>query len=180
MIVRFFTATRQLILIPIIGLGLSAAAFFVIGGFLLLQTLVKGIAVNIGLIEVEVHGVVMVEILDKVHLFLVGTVLYIIAIGFYQLFIKEIKMPGWLRVHDTEELETSLVGVVVVVLAVDFLSTVFIADGSYDLLRHGAGIALPITALGVFLGLRAWAAHLKPKRMQEKGLENKDIEKKET
>ena len=44
----------------------------------------------------------------------------------------------------------------VVVLAVDFMGAVF--AGNQNLLEYGAGIALPIAALGVFLGLRAWAA----------------------
>ncbi len=174
---KIFAATRFLILIPIMGLSLAASAFFIIGGYHLLLLLIKGIGANIGLIEIEVRGIVMVEILDNVHVFLVGTVLYITAVGFYQLFIKEIKMPRWLRVHSTEELETSLIGVVVVVLAVDFLSTVYVSEANYDLLRHGAGIALPIAALGLFLGLRSWAAHLQPKGNQGMGEEVTNSEK---
>ncbi len=176
---RLFAATRYFIIIPIVGLSLAASAFFVVGGYRLLQLLIKGIGANIGLIEIEVHGIVMVEILDNVHVFLVGTVLYITAIGFYQLFIKEITMPRWLRVRSTEELETSLIGVVVVVLAVDFLSTVYISDANYDLLGHGAGIALPIAALGIFVGLRSWAANLHPKGNQGIGNEGTNSEREE-
>jgi hypothetical protein len=47
--------------------------------------------------------------------------------------------------------------VTVVVLAVNFLAVVF-TGGNIDLLSQGAGIALPIAALGVFLGLRSWGA----------------------
>lgn len=180
MIARFFTATRHLILIPIIGLGLGAASFFVIGGIQLLEVLYRGIRINIGLIETEVPGIIMVEILDMVHVFLVGTVLYITSIGFYQLFIKEIKMPRWLRVHSTEDLETSLIGVVVVVLAVDFLGAVFSSDRNYNFLNHGVGIALPIVALGIFLGLRAWAAHLHPTNTQADGWHETKSEKEES
>ena len=153
---RFFAATRYLIIIPIIGLGLAAAAIFIVGGFHLIQLLVQGTGRALGFIEVEVKGMVIIEILDQVHQFLIGTVLYITSIGFYQLFIKEIEFPGWLRIHSTEELETSLIGVVVVVLAVDFLGAVFI-EGSTDLLSHGSSIALAIAALGIFVGLRAWS-----------------------
>ena len=157
MMSRFFSAARYLIIIPIIGLGLAAAAFFVVGGFNLLQLLIRGIGSALGLVEVEVRGITVIHILDQVHQFLIGTVLYITSIGFYQLFIKEIEYHGWLKIQSIEELETSLVGVVVVVLAVDFLGTVFTGEGA-DLLNHGAGIALPIAALGIFIGLRAWAS----------------------
>jgi len=53
----------------------------------------------------------------------------------------------------------NLIGVTVVVLAVSFLSVVFTRDPSV-LLEYGAGIALPIAALALFVGLRAWSSNL--------------------
>ncbi|MEJ2109434.1 MAG: YqhA family protein [Acidobacteriota bacterium] len=158
MMSRFFAATRYLIIIPIVGLSLAAAAFFVVGGCNLIQLLIRGIGSALGLVTVEVKGITVINILDQVHQFLIGTVLYITSVGFYQLFIKDIEFHGWLKIRSIEELETSLVGVVVVVLAVDFLGTVFIGEGA-DLLNHGAGIALPIAALGLFISLRSRASH---------------------
>ena len=158
---RFFVATRYLIIVPIVGLGLAAAGFFVFGGIGLVRVLFQTLMEGLGLMHFEHHGEELpfvIEIVEYVHTFLIGTVLYITSIGFYQLFIKEIEFPGWLEVHNTEELETSLIGVTVVVLAVNFLAVVFTGQ-DIDLLAHGAGIALPIAALGVFLGLRAWGAH---------------------
>ena len=38
---RFFVATRYLIIVPVIGLGLAAAAFFVFGGIGLIQLLLE-------------------------------------------------------------------------------------------------------------------------------------------
>ncbi len=159
---RFFNATRYLIIVPILGLGLAAAAFFVFGGFNLIKLLVESLGVALGLLEADAHAEeipFIVEVVEHVHIFLIGTVLYITSIGFYQLFIGEIEFPGWLKIESTEELETSLIGVTVVVLAVNFLGVVF-AGGSSDLLAQGAGIALPIAALGLFVGLRAWAGRL--------------------
>ncbi len=80
-------------------------------------------------------------------------------LGLYQLFIHEIKFPGWLKIDSTEELETNLIGVTVVVLAVNFMGAVF-ARNTENLLQYGAGIALPIAALGLFVGLRAWSLKL--------------------
>ncbi len=156
---RFFTATRYLIIIPIIGLGIAAAAFFVFGGFNLIKLIVEAIGVAFGIMEADPHAEeipFVIEVVEHVHLFLIGTVLYITSIGFYQLFIREIEFPGWLKIESTEELETSLIGVTVVVLAVNFLGVVF-TGGNIDLFAQGAGIALPIAALGLFIGLRAWA-----------------------
>jgi uncharacterized membrane protein YqhA len=156
---RFFTTTRYLIIIPIIGLGIAAAIFFIFGGIGLIGLLVEGLAEYVGLVEHEPHPdelPFMIEVVEFVHTFLIGTVLYITAIGFYQLFISEIEFPGWLKIDSTDELETSLIGVTVVVLAVNFLGVVFTGE-NVDLISQGAGIALPIAALGIFLGLRAWA-----------------------
>lgn len=165
---RFFIATRYLIIIPIIGLGLASAAFFLFGGYGLIRLLVESILDAIGIIHIEheaEHIPVVIEVVEFVHQFLIGTVLYITSIGFYQLFIKEIQFPGWLKIHNTEELETSLIGVTVVVLAVNFLSVVFIGE-NIDLIAQGAGIAMPIAALGVFIGLRAWAARQEREKLE--------------
>jgi uncharacterized membrane protein YqhA len=95
-----------------------------------------------------------VQVVEFVHQFLIGTVLYITALGLYQLFIQELQFPTWLKIDSTEELETNLIGVTVVVLAVNFLSIVF-SGAEINLLNYGAGIALPIAALALFIGLRA-------------------------
>ena len=156
---RFFVATRYLIIIPIIGLGLAAAALFLFGGINLIRLLIESIADYLGLIELhhEEEIPIIIEMVEHVHTFLIGTVLYITSIGFYQLFISEIEFPGWLKIHSTDELETSLIGVTVVVLAVNFLSIVFTGE-NVDFIAQGAGIALPIGALALFLAARAWAA----------------------
>ena len=105
------------------------------------------------------QGLIIFEVVEFVHTFLVGTVLYITAMGLYQLFIREIDFPRWLKIDSTEELETNLIGVTVVVLAVNFMGAIF-ARGTENLLQYGAGIALPIAALGLFVGLRAWSVKI--------------------
>jgi uncharacterized membrane protein YqhA len=83
---RFFVATRYLIIIPIIGLGLAAAVFFIFGGFGLLRLLFEGLGEYFGILHPEPHPEelpFMIEVVEFVHTFLIGTVLYITAIGFY-------------------------------------------------------------------------------------------------
>lgn len=160
---RVLSATRYLIIAPILGLLLAAALFFVLGGISLVRQLFEILAGYFASVthtggEVD-KGVVIFEVVEFVHLFLVGTVLYITAVGLYQLFIQEIKFPRWLKIDSTEELETNLIGVTVVVLAVNFMGAVFVGETEL-LLQYGAGIALPIAALGLFVGLRAWSLKL--------------------
>ena len=121
---RFLIGTRYLILIPILGLALTAAAFFIFGGIGLIRLLFKLIINGYGPAHQSVEGgqgVIIFEVVKYVHTFLVGTVLYITAVGLFQLFIKEIDFVGWLKIDSTEELETNLISVTVVVLAVNFM-----------------------------------------------------------
>jgi uncharacterized membrane protein YqhA len=160
---RVLSATRYLIIVPILGLLFAAGLFFIVGGIGLIKQLLElfgnilsGVPLTIGEND---KGVVIFEVVEYVHLFLVGTVLYITGAGLYQLFIQELNFPRWLKIDSTEELETNLIGVTVVVLAVNFMGAVFLGQ-TENLLQYGAGIALPIAALGLFVGLRAWSIRL--------------------
>jgi len=160
---RILSGTRYLVVIPVIGLAIAASVFFVFGGIGLIRLLIELSIAAITSLTQETHstdrGLVIFEVVEFVHLFQVGAVLYITAIGLYQLFVHEIKFPNWLKIDSTEELETNLIGVTVVVLAVNFMGEVFVG-GKEDLMEFGVGIALPIAALGLFLGLRAWSTKL--------------------
>ena len=159
---RFLSKTRYVILLPILGLALAAMLFFVLGGIGLIRLLGEVLFSALGIADHAVesgNGVIIYEVVEYVHTFLIGTVLYITGVGLYQLFIKEIEFPAWLKIDNTEELETNLIGVTIVVLAVNFMGAVF-AGAKENLLQYGAGIALPIAALGLFVGLRAWSARM--------------------
>ena len=154
---KSLTTTRYLVIIPIVGLMLAAAMLFLFGGYGLIKLIVETALISFGLVEPHENNLpIYVEIVEYVHMFLIGTVLYITAAGFFQLFIKELNFPDWLRIESTEELETNLIGVTVVVLAVNFMGSSFTAQADY-ILKYGAGIAMPIAALALFLGMRTWA-----------------------
>lgn len=155
---RIIGASRYLVIVPIIGLLLAAATLFVFGGIGLIGVIIESILGGFQA-TAEAHGEVLpveVEIVEYVHRFLIGTVLFLTAVGFYQLFIQEIEFPSWLRIDSTEELETNLIGVTVVVLAVHFMGVVFTNEAE-QLMQFGIGISLPIAALSLFIGLRTLA-----------------------
>lgn len=173
---RILTSTRYLVIVPILGLALAAAAFFLFGGYGLIRLIIDAIIqlLTTGHVEHEANIPFEIEVIEYVHTFLIGTVLYITAVGLFQLFVEEIKFPGWLKIDSTEELETNLIGVTVVVLAVNFMGVVFTQDARY-LLEYGAGIALPIAALALFVGLRTWSTNLAKKEdFRESRIEQKE------
>jgi len=162
---RILSSTRFLVIIPILGLALAASVFFVFGGYGLIKLIVEGLIAYFSHAASAAHGEeipFVVEVVEYVHNFLVGTVLYITAVGLYQLFIDDVEFLGWLKIDSTEELEMNLIGVTVVVMAVNFLTVVYTRDVTV-LLEYGAGIALPIAALSLFVGLRTWSTSLAKK-----------------
>lgn len=166
---KFLSHSRYLILIPILGLLLAAAFFFIFGGLGLIVLMVNLLLDALNgppTAHTGEDAPLVVEVVEYVHQFLVGTVLYITAIGFYQLFIHRVEYPEWLQwlhVDNTEELENNLIGVTVVVLAINFMSVAYV-DTSQNLLQYGAGIALPIAALAFFIAMRTWAGWLERRR----------------
>jgi len=103
--------------------------------------------------------------IELVDLFLLATVLFVTAIGLYELFIDDnLALPAWLEIHTLDDLKDKLIGVVIVVLGVLFLGQVISWDGQRDLLGFGAAIALVVAALTYFLGQKIKA----PKPMSGK------------
>jgi len=83
---------------------------------------------------------------------LLATVLYVIALGLYSLFVDDdIPMPAWLQIHHLDDLKQLLAAVVVVVLGVLFLGYALIWDGSTELLTVGLACGAVIAALSFFL-----------------------------
>ena len=151
---KFIAGMRFFVLVPIIGLAIAAVVLFVKGSielFYFINELIYGIE------RTEIEISIIVEIVEIVHLFLVGTVLFITSLGFYELLIQPLALSPWLQTHNIEELELNLVGLTIVVVAVNFLSVIFDKNDS-NLAVYGLGYALPIAALAYFMKVRSGIA----------------------
>jgi uncharacterized membrane protein YqhA len=149
-IVKFIAGMRFFVLIPVLGLAIAACILFIEGGIDLVHVLVEMV---IQKANTGSKSVIIVGIVEIVHLFLIGTVLFITSLGLYQLFFQVLPLPMWLKINSTEELELNLVGLTIVVLAVNFLSVIFEEQG-INLAIYGVGYALPIIALSYFMKIR--------------------------
>ncbi len=93
-----------------------------------------------------------VELIEMTDFFLLGMVLYVVAIGMYELFIDpNIDVPDWMRVSSLDDLKTQIVNVVIVMLVVTFLGVALATkEGGLDFLYFGLAIAVVVIAVSFF------------------------------
>jgi uncharacterized membrane protein YqhA len=152
---NIFAASRFIIGLAVIGSFVGSAILLVIATITLFSMAWNEIA-NFDLNNLGGHHIdrLAVDLIEITDIILLGTVLYIVALGLYQLFIDQnLALPRWLKVNDLNDLKRDLIGVVVVLLGVSFLGEVVNWEGQNNVLPLGAGIALVIAALGFILWL---------------------------
>jgi uncharacterized membrane protein YqhA len=155
MIRRILASSRFFIAIAVLGLFLAAVALLV--------------TATVGVVEITwdavVHGDVgfagakhlSVQFIELTDAFLLATVLYIVALGLYQLFLDaELPVSGWLKITDLDELKEKLLGVIIVLLGVSFLDNAVEWEPGTSILPFGAAIALVSLALSVLLFVAHW------------------------
>jgi uncharacterized membrane protein YqhA len=146
---KVLAASRYLIIIAVLATLIAATALLVYGAvetFTILRSFVTPEAAS-----PEGAKGLMLALIELTDLFLLATVLYVIAIGLFELFVDDrLNLPAWLEIHDLNDLKEKLIGVLVVVLGVLFLGQVVTWDGERNLLPYGAAIALVIAALTLF------------------------------
>ena len=147
----FFVAwTRFIVLVPVVGVMASSFVLVIVGAITTVRKI--GAVFGIGVDEALPVKEALIAFVELADLYLLAIVLYIIALGLYELFIKPIpNLPEWLTFHTLDDLKKQLVGVVIVVMAVLFLGRVIHSGAAIDLLYTGASIALVTASLTYFL-----------------------------
>jgi uncharacterized membrane protein YqhA len=149
---KLLGGTRHVIALAVFATFLGAVLLLV-GSAIAAVRLVWNEVTGGGVDHFSVHhvdhlGVQVVQLTDSI---LLGTVLYIISLSLYQLFIDDtIPVPKWMRVHDLMELKRDLVSVTVVLLSVTFLGEVVDRSSDENVLPLGIAIAAVTIALAFF------------------------------
>jgi len=157
MLQRILSGSRYLVAIAVIGSFLTSVAILVYGG-------VRSLSI---VFDVFTHGTftddgakhLSIESIELIDLFFLGTVLYIIALSLYELFINEhLPMPSWLVVTNLDDLKSKLLGVITVLLAVTFLANVVTWNGNVNILALGVAVGVVLFALA-YLTRKTTKAH---------------------
>ena len=149
---RVLSLSRIVVVVPVIVLVLSAISSFAYGTDVFVHS-VRRVVEDPNLTS---HNLGFLLLLTD--LFLVGATLMIAAFGFYDLFITRIdahspslRLPGWLRMRDLNDLKARVISMVILVVAVAFADVAVEAGGGLNTLYLGAAVALVIAALTAFL-----------------------------
>lgn len=146
---RQIPRTRYIFILPIIAAYIAAVVLMVFGFIETFSTIFEVLAHSDG----HALETLRLHIVEAVDVFLLATILYVIAGGFYQLTVNPKRpLAPWLKVESVHDLEVMLIGVVITLLGVTGLAAVMSWDGQSELLPFGAAIALIIAALAFFLG----------------------------
>lgn len=147
MVRRSLAASRYLIVLAVVGTLLSSVSLLLYGALTAIDIVIDTIREW----SVSPKGAknLSIEFIELVDLFLLGTVLYLIALGLYDLFIDEsLPTPAWLHVNDLDDLKSKLVAVIIVLLGVTFLGSAVSWTGGRDILYYGLAIAAVLVPLG--------------------------------
>ena len=149
---RGLSLSRVVVVVPVIVLLLSAMASFAYGTDVFVRSVIHVVDDP----QLTSHNLGFLLLLTD--LFLIGATLMIAAFGFYDLFIgrigasdPDVQLPGWLRMHDLNDLKARVISMIILVAAVSFVDVVVESKGGLDTLYLGVGVAVVIAALTAFL-----------------------------
>jgi uncharacterized membrane protein YqhA len=141
------------VLLPVVVLLLSAFGAFVYGTVVVIH-FVADIAAE----PFAVHNLRL--FLTEIDLYLIGATLMIAAFGLYELFVSKVgaaggrrplPLPAWLEMTDLDDLKARVLSMIILVTAVSFTDVVLEFGEALDVLYLGAGVAIFIGALTVYL-----------------------------
>jgi uncharacterized membrane protein YqhA len=149
---RGLSLSRVVVVVPVIVLLLAAMASFAYGT----EVFVRSVVHVVDDPQLTSHNLGFLLLLTD--LFLIGATLMIAAFGFYDLFVGTIgasgpggRLPGWLRMHDLNDLKARVISMIILVAAVSFVDDVVESKGGRDTLYLGVGVGVVIAALTAFL-----------------------------
>ncbi len=146
---RIVVTTRYGILLSIVGVAISSLVLLVYCLVVMVSSIVHAFTET----SFDMDGARMfaVELIELTDFFLLGMVLYVVAIGMYQLFVDpDLPVAGWMRVRSLDDLKTQILNVIVVLLVVTFLASAITWSGGRDVIYFGAAVSAVILAVSVY------------------------------
>ena len=139
--------SRLIVVVAVLAVLLAAFSLFLLGAWLALTTVwttwrdVAG--GDVGSTDIIIRFLEIVTVMLKAVFF------YLIGVGFYSLFSSPLNVTVALGVESLNDLESKIISVIVVIMAVDFLER-FIGSDDPEVLYSAIALAVVVAALVFF------------------------------
>jgi uncharacterized membrane protein YqhA len=131
------------VVVPIITLFISAILFGLYGAYLAIDAGFKVLTTP----EYRTVTVVAPQFFSIIDVFLLAMVLYIFALGLYELFIGKLNVPPWLSIESVDELKVKLASVVILFVAIAYVKVLVAWEDPVNTLLFGAATGILIAVL---------------------------------
>jgi uncharacterized membrane protein YqhA len=130
---------------------IAVASSLAASGFAFLWGMVKTISLIIDLIvSFGKDPLVAIDLIKLMDIFLIATVLFIFAMGLYELFIDNISLPEWLIITNLHDLKVKLGSVIILVMGITFLEHLVEWRDPLGTMYFGVAVAIVSTSLIAF------------------------------
>ena len=139
--------SRLIVVVAVLAVLLAAFSLFLLGAWLALTTVWttwRDLAGGDG-----GRPAIIIRFLEIVTVMLKAVFFYLIGVGFYSLFISPLNVTVALGVESLNDLESKIISVIVVIMAVDFLER-FIGSDDPEVLYSAIALAVVVAALVFF------------------------------
>jgi uncharacterized membrane protein YqhA len=155
MLRTILAGSRYLVIIAVLGTLVTSISVLAYGGITVVSIIIAMFPHAIFTVDGAKH--VAIEGVEMIDLFLLGTILTIVSIGLYRLFIDDqVPLPYWLEITSLDDLKERLLGVIIVLLAVTFLGFVVSwVPGETSIVALGIAVGVVLFALAYLLSTGA-------------------------
>jgi len=149
--------SRFLIILAVLGTFAASATLQVFGLLRVVAVIVE--LIRVGDVSSAAAKSLIADTVSIIDIFLIGTVLFVISAGLYQLFVQRgISLPAWLRIESLDDLKDNLTEVIVVAILVAFLGQAVEWTGDVAILAFGLAVGAVIVAVAAL----TWATGRRP------------------
>jgi uncharacterized membrane protein YqhA len=138
----------MIVVVAVLAVLLAAFSLFVLGAWLAVRTVwstwLEVGAGTLGTTEVIIRFLEIVTVMLKAVFF------YLIGVGFYSLFISPLNVTVALGVETLNDLETKIISVIIVIMAVNFLERFIQWEAPLEILQNAAALGIVVAALVFF------------------------------
>jgi len=148
MILNILGTSRFLVILAVLGTFAASATLQVFGLLRVVAVIVD--LIRVGDVSSAASKALIADTVAIIDIFLIGTVLFVISAGLYQLFVRhDVPLPGWLKIESLDDLKDNLTEVIIVALLVAFLGQAVEWTGDLGILGLGLAVAAVIVAVAV-------------------------------